>query len=110
MSITPNEKELKIGIANLQYNNDGTIRKGYFEPHIMNIDKSVCDLNKCNGNTIEEVQSMAEILLAGYFNQLNVIELSDREKFAIRNRLIYASKYDTGKMKEVVIEFYFEEI
>lgn len=104
----------KIGIARIEYNEDGTVKSAIFEP-TMKVEAKADTLSPFlsieDGNSSEEaVKEHAIIALATWFNKMNEIELADREKYTIDTEVVSCEKYPSGSIKICQIEFHFEEL
>lgn len=106
-------KTLKIGTAKIRYNKDGTVASAKFTPAMkIEIEKNLMnDVARTVNQPANEIQlkNQADTILASWFDQVNKIELADREKYEIVSNIVLCNKFANDAVKIVHIEYEFKE-
>jgi hypothetical protein len=98
-----------IGAAALEYNENGQLEAAVFHPKIkVNYDDIKAQLGDCKGKSIDEVKKCAQLLIAAFFSKLSDIELRDVESTEIITDVVKGTRYESGGLKEVELEFIFK--
>lgn len=101
----------KIGTSVLVYDNLGKLKSATFTPEMDFVaDESlISKLSKIKHKSEAEIKSDAETIMASWFNQLNTIELADRDEYEVvgqKEDCVYNGK---GSVKTIKISFYFKK-
>lgn len=97
-----------LGVAIIQYDGHGIVISAKFEGKLEVDFSNDLTSNQLTGVfTQSEVQNNADMALAGWFNTLNNIELSDRVENPISSKVLSCEKYQDGKVAVCKIEYYY---
>lgn len=108
-----NKIRKEIGISTIQYDENGEVKTASFHPHSTFNDMSQFKdqlLEIEGGESQERIITSAERVMASWMNQVNEIELADRDHYKISSSVHNCLKYDSGKVKEISIQFYLESL
>lgn len=100
----------KIGIATVEYSEEGKVIKAFFEPKSKVDMVDLNQLKQAVNLTQEDIQHNAEMVMSNWFSRQNDIELAERDQFKIISKVIECEKHPDGKIKKCVIEFTLEQI
>ncbi len=100
-----------IGIAVIQYSEDGKVTSASFKPNQNFKVDNVKPLLQIKGDADQDAMRLnAELAMASWFAEVNALELSDRDKWKVQSRLVYCAKYRSGMVSQCTIEFTLVEI
>jgi hypothetical protein len=106
-------KRKEIGIATLQYDQEGNLSAAELVPtmrvNLLPDLKELLSKSKAPDSQ-EAIRNDAEYVYAAWFNKMNEIELADRTQYKITAECVSCVKYHSGKISEAKIKFFFEEI
>ncbi len=99
---------MKVGKVELQFGQTGEIVKAAFTPDEFSPVGITEDLIKikCSDDT-EAIKHNADLILAKWINNINNVELADREMFELSSKVAICDKYESGMAKNVVIDYEF---
>lgn len=110
------KNKMEIGVALLEYDQNGKPKSAKFTPAIREIDKDTMEKELLNAeqfigssrDTEQEIRSHAQVLLAYWFYQLEMVELADRETGKIESEIVKCEKWDNNRtIKTCEIRFFF---
>lgn len=102
-----NDNNTIIGSATLIYNEDGTLKQGYFTP-TMKIDLDDETIGQLYGvpcQDSEQIRNHSELIISNWFNKMTEIELTDRIQYKIVSKIINCTMYSEKQVKSCIIEF-----
>lgn len=102
-------EDLKIGIAEIVYSEDGKVLRAFFTP-TMRIGNVAEQLMKIRHGNAAQIRQDAEIVLSSWFNKMNEIELADRSEYEISSEVLSCTQYPDGGTKRCKIEFTFKKL
>lgn len=106
---------MQIGTANISYNEQGEIVSAIFTPSLeldVNEDEDLLKQLKsipCTSNE-EIIRENAALVLGGWWNQLNQIELADRDKWKMDSEIVACNKWPSGRVQMCSIKFTFRRL
>ncbi len=98
----------EIGIVTVEYDQQGSVKRANFKPTIEVLPSSVLIrqlLALPSGEERDTVKANADLVFAGWFSQINEIELSDRNENPISSEVITCEKWPLGKVKTCVLRY-----
>ena len=101
--------------TNLNYDENGNVLSTEFEPKLpLKVTSGLLNqltAVKCSDDS-EVIKSNADLVLASWFNQIEDIELADRDKFQVTSEVVEArcERYENGNIKSVYIYYNFENV
>ena len=105
-------KEFKIGIATVNYDENGYPISQSFVPgtNVNPDDELLNQLKQIPVTDNSEVtKENADMILAGWWAKMNEIELADREEYKIYSNVINCVKYPNDLIKECSIEYIYKK-
>lgn len=100
-----------IGTAKIEYDPDGKVIKTQFISQLrlnpLNLEKQLADIKQGDE---EAIKANATLIMAAWFSQVAEIELADREKYKITDKIVECVKFDTGQIKKCSIQFSLDPI
>ena len=105
----------EIGIVTVNYDKEGNIirEQSHFVPTIKTtVDDSIVEqLRNIKANDDSEIlRHNANLILAGFFNQINEIELADRSEYVVDSEVVKCESYPNGGVKTCVLKYLFRRI
>jgi hypothetical protein len=101
---------MQVGKAVFNFDEQGKQTSAYFMPTMkVNVNTNLLQ-DICVGESADVIKSNAEIALASWFNQMNEIELADREQYTLKSEVETCTKYSNGKVRMCVVVFNFLKI
>lgn len=103
---------MKIGKATIVYDENGNAVEATFTPssQFNDLSKFRDQLLQVKGGEQEKIISNAERVMASWLNQVNDVELADREQYKITSQVRDCVKNDLGDVRSVSIQFNLEPI
>jgi hypothetical protein len=103
---------LRIGKAIINYNEDGSVIGAHFESKMdLSIDSSVYN-SLTPANNTEQAKTNADLVFAGYINNIDNVELADRNLYKIESNIVESDceKWENGNIKSCSIEYTFKKV
>jgi hypothetical protein len=100
---------VEIGVAELRYNEQGSPISAVFTPAVFTSQVAVVKerLMQAAGKNPEDAKQRAQTVLAEWFEHLDSIEMTDREKGYLDSQIVECEKWPDERPKLCKIRFFF---
>jgi len=107
-----NGKEQEIGVATIAYDEQGRVKNVEFTP-TLTIDPTplLPQFEHLSGNgDLSTLKKNADLVLGAWFENVDVIELADRERYIIDSETLSCSLHPDGTIRECRFKFVFRPV
>ena len=99
-----------IGFVTIKYNQEGILETSEFVPIIKTVKTKAVTLDETDNSDPDVIQQKVQSIVGSWFNELNDIELADREEYKLETTLSKCEKWDDGRVKKCVFSVVFRQL